>query len=786
MKPRILPRTALFILFVLAVSAFAARPSVYAAANRHVNPTGSDSGDCTNPATPCQTIAYALGQAIAGDTLLLAAGTYTGPGNQHVIINKAITLDGDGPATTILDYDAGTPNPPMVAKNGLLEIRASGVTIKDLTVRDVPSEGGTSLWGIRLYLAGGTIDDTRIDNVHFLNNSSRGLELHNLTAVTDLTVQNSLFDGNSEHGIRISSDARVSNFDVKNTTFQNNGVAGIRHIGTTSYLQELDVDNAIFTNNAVAGLQLVEVYNSSVHNSSFSGGQYGVWLGDTATAVADPNGLVTINDNTFTNQTLSAIYMEYRDNPLDNANTIAGNTITQNVGLLTATAAAIDLRLHATQAHAEFNVSDNAVTFSGAFGAATAAHALQVRGGADVVNVTGNTFDGGNVGNNGGNPPTSGILIHTDDATYGAMKGTALVNVAKNTIQNFVNGVSLYNAVTPGYGSVPATAAINVNHNALTGNSAFGARSGDANPADTTCNWWGNASGPSGEGPGSGDAVSVQLGFTPWLPTSNLDDTCISISVYDIFVAPNQNGDIVHNGVTISHNDEDILAYDYGTDKWVFLFDGSDVGVTKNLTGFTFDPLGCILMSFNGAIKVTGIGRVKMQDIVRFCPMTLGENTSGTFTWFFDGSDVGLSTSGEIIDAIDLLPDGRLALSTKGTHKVPQTGGGNVEGGKNDILVFNFASYGENTAGTFQTLLAGNDIPGMKKENIIGVWVNPFDGNFYLSTYDDHNLGGVVGDNNDIFIVEDLGGGSYNVMPYWDGDLYGLHKRAHSVSVDLP
>lgn len=786
MKPRTVAHSTLFLLVVIVALAFAARPVVHAATNRYLDPAGADSGDCSNPATPCRTLVYALGQALAGDTLMLAAGTYTGPGNQHVIINKAITLDGAGPALTILDYDAGTPNPPLVAKNGLLEVRASNVTIKDLTVRDVPSEGGTTLWGIRLYLSGGTIDNTLIDNVHFLNNTSRGLEIHNFTTVTDLTVQNSLFDGNTEHGIRISSDARVTNLDVKDSTFQNHGGAGIRHIGVTSYVQGLDVDNVTFINNALAGLQLIEVYNSIVHNSDFSGGQYGVWLADTTTNIADPNGLIMLDTNTFTNQTLSAILMEYRDNPLDNPNTISGNTITQDVSLLTATAASIDIRLHATQTHAAVNVTDNAVTLSGALGAATAAHALQMRGGADAVNVNENTFDGGNVGNNGGTPPTSGIVIHTNDATYGAMKAAAMVNVTKNTIQDFVNGLSLFDAVAPGFGGVPTTAAINVNHNALIGNSDFGARSGDANPADASCNWWGDASGPSGVGPGSGDAVSIQLSFSPWLPTANLDDTCISISVYDVFVAPNQNGDIVHNGVTVAHNDEDILAYDYGTDKWVFLFDGSDVGVTKNLTGFTFDPMGCILMSFNGAIKVPGVGRVKMQDVVRFCPTTLGDNTSGTFTWFLDGSDVGLSTSGEIIDALDLLPDGRLVLSTKGTHKVPQTGGGNVEGGKNDVLVFNYTSYGENTAGTFQLMLSGSDIPGMKKENIIGVWVNPFDGNFYLSTYDDHNLGGVVGDNNDIFIVEDLGGGSYNVMPYWDGDLYGLHKRAHSITVDLP
>ncbi len=45
---------------------------------RYVAPTGTDAGDCTNPAQPCQTIQYAVDQAGDGDEIRVAGGTYTG------------------------------------------------------------------------------------------------------------------------------------------------------------------------------------------------------------------------------------------------------------------------------------------------------------------------------------------------------------------------------------------------------------------------------------------------------------------------------------------------------------------------------------------------------------------------------------------------------------------------------------------------------------------------------------------------------------------------------------
>ncbi len=61
---------------------------------RYVDPTGNDTAnDCTNPAFPCATIAHAVSEADAGDTLDIAAGTYNEPG---LVIEKELNIVGAG------------------------------------------------------------------------------------------------------------------------------------------------------------------------------------------------------------------------------------------------------------------------------------------------------------------------------------------------------------------------------------------------------------------------------------------------------------------------------------------------------------------------------------------------------------------------------------------------------------------------------------------------------------------------------------------------------------------
>ena len=61
---------------------------------RYVATTGNDSGNtCTNPGNPCATITHAASEAVAGDTLDVAAGTYNEP---DLVIDKELTVRGQG------------------------------------------------------------------------------------------------------------------------------------------------------------------------------------------------------------------------------------------------------------------------------------------------------------------------------------------------------------------------------------------------------------------------------------------------------------------------------------------------------------------------------------------------------------------------------------------------------------------------------------------------------------------------------------------------------------------
>ena len=58
---------------------------------------------------------------------------------------------------------------------------------------------------------------------------------------------------------------------------------------------------------------------------------------------------------------------------------------------------------------------------------------------------------------------------------------------------------------------------IHVNFNNITGSTNLGVRNGQMGVLDATCNWWGAANGPGPVGPGSGDKVSTNVNYTPWL-----------------------------------------------------------------------------------------------------------------------------------------------------------------------------------------------------------------------------------------------------------------------------
>lgn len=78
------------LLVCVGVLAFTAGPAFGGGTTRLVATTGTDSGNCAS--SPCRTIGYAVGQANAGDTVSVGAGTYA----ESVTVTKDLSLVGHG------------------------------------------------------------------------------------------------------------------------------------------------------------------------------------------------------------------------------------------------------------------------------------------------------------------------------------------------------------------------------------------------------------------------------------------------------------------------------------------------------------------------------------------------------------------------------------------------------------------------------------------------------------------------------------------------------------------
>jgi len=159
---------------------------------------------------------------------------------------------------------------------------------------------------------------------------------------------------------------------------------------------------------------------------------------------------------------------------------------------------------------------------------------------------------------------------------------------------------------------------------------------------------------------------------------------------------------------------------------WTLAFDASDVGITQDVTAAEFLPNGTLLLALSAAQNVPGLGTVTPYDIIRFVPTFygLGENTSGVFQWYLDGSDVGLTTAGEKIDAIALSStdpdDFDLVVSLAGSGVVPKTGGGTLAARDEDQIRLENAVYGEASSGTWAMHLDGSTVRGLAAEDIRG------------------------------------------------------------------
>lgn len=212
------------------------------------------------------------------------------------------------------------------------------------------------------------------------------------------------------------------------------------------------------------------------------------------------------------------------------------------------------------------------------------------------------------------------------------------------------------------------------------------------------------------------------------------------------------------NAGGVAFADEDIVLFDSAADEWSLYFDGSDVGLGSNdVDGFHLRDDGAILLSVGKPQQVTDLGAVDDSDVLLFIPTSTGSNTAGQFSLHFDGSDVGLTSNGEDVNALTETDDGRLIISTVGKVTVP-----GLIATKWDLLLFDpdTNGYGTDTAGAWSLYVKGSAIGlSTKTEALMGASWSA--GNrLYLTTQGAFNLGGISGGAADVFICDVTGAGA--------------------------
>lgn len=234
--------------------------------NYYVTNTGNDSNSGTSWTDAFRTIQRAADLVLAGDTVFVANGVYSGFDVRNV--------DGTSSAPIVF-MAAGTDvlinQPGPIRDDGINVENADYVVLDGFVSNDMPGNGN----GIRLVLS----DHCVVRNCRCDNNAERGI----FTGFTDdiLIEYNVCSNSIDEHGIYVSnsSDRPIIRF---NECFGNNAI-GIHmnadaSLGGDGIISDAQVyGNVLYDNNRAAGinmdgLQDPIIYNNLIFNNHFAQG----------------------------------------------------------------------------------------------------------------------------------------------------------------------------------------------------------------------------------------------------------------------------------------------------------------------------------------------------------------------------------------------------------------------------------------------------------------------------------------------------------------------------------
>jgi hypothetical protein len=205
------------------------------------------------------------------------------------------------------------------------------------------------------------------------------------------------------------------------------------------------------------------------------------------------------------------------------------------------------------------------------------------------------------------------------------------------------------------------------------------------------------------------------------------------------------------------------------------------------------------VLSFTEAGTIPGVGSVDDSDLVLFTPTAIGESTAGTFSMFFDGSDIGLTRSDEDVDAVEFDGYGGnmdLYLSTTGSFTADS-----LSGEDEDIFLCRPADVGDDSSACGTLTLAfdgstaglggsGEDIDALTLTVGSSANMLELEPPAHFSTTDDYTTPTAEGEDNDLFSCDfpttlaDCGGPLAPLLTTLIADTYDLDEDITALAME--
>jgi len=472
--------------------------AAYAATIRYVHPD-----------SVLSTIQAGLDACNPGDIVLVSPGTWyeniVWPARQGIKLISAggpiyTTLDGDT-AGSVITITTGVDSTTVISgftiRNGYAQhgggiyCENSAPSITQNIIRNNRAISGGSGAGIYLYNSPAVITNNTL-NYNFADSAAGGIFCDDNSSGT--IKDNTLYENRSEFGGGIFCQ-ECSPTISENTLFSNRADSAGAGIGASINASPVISDNIIYNNRQNAG------------NEWCGGG--GIGTGAGCLPYINNNfiienfagfggGGIACHDATITSNTISENYSAYGGGLVFAANsspTVTGNTITNNS--VVSIGGGILLDQNCSASITGNLVDSNTADYGGAI-------AISSNG---TPTISKNYIRWNSASNTGAGIWINGSGLTTIDSC-----------VIIGNYGDGVNGGSSTNA--------------DIHYCDILDNTAYGVRkSGSGGSFDAEYNFWGDASGPGGSGPGSGDEVSSNVDYDPWLAVS-VRDSVIPASPY--------------------------------------------------------------------------------------------------------------------------------------------------------------------------------------------------------------------------------------------------------------